>query len=178
MIVLYLLICGTILLILFSNIRISIYNIENTNYIRVKFLIFTLYINDDRIINIIRSFGIGDNANIRKTYKNYKNISPLAKSIMQKIIVNEAFILKFVSSYTQTYKMITLYVLSSYFKSYLTSNMRKLENYKYDLVYSKTRDDIDFSFKFKISIINVVFSVLTNLECVFKNKKRSLVNGS
>lgn len=177
MIILYVLIIAISLLILLSSIRISIYNIDEINYIRVKLLIFALYLENSRFIDIIRNFSITD-TNFREQYKKFKKISPVATKIIEKTVVLNASINKYVYKYDQTYQIVTLYILSSYFKSYLISNMKIVKEYNCQIKYSEFRNDIDFNFDLKISIIDLILSVCSGLAVVLKNKNRRLVNGS
>lgn len=165
------------LLIILSSIRISIYNIDDINYVKVKFLIFTLYLENNRIIDIIKNFSITD-TNFREQYKKLKNMGPLATEIIGKTVAENVAINKYFYKYDQTYQIVTLYILSSYFKSYIVSNMKLLKKYNYHINYSEFRNDIDFKIDLKISIIDLVFAVGSGLLKVLKNKNRSLVNGS
>lgn len=177
MIILYVLIIAITLLILLSSLRFNIYNEEETNYIRIKFLMFTLYIKNDRLINIIRNFNL-DNTNLKEQINNYKKISPVLKKIIRKIVVTNISINKYIYKYDQTYQIITLFIVSSYFKSYITNNLKLLKEYNYHIKYSEYRNDFDFNIDLKISIIDLILSVCSGFFVGFKNKNRSLVNGS
>lgn len=165
------------LLITLSSIRINIYNIDDINYIKVKFLIFTLYLENNRIIDIIRNFSITD-TNFKEQYKKLKKMGPFATEIIGKTVVENVSINKYFYKYDKTYQIVTLYILSSYFKSYIVSNMKLLKEYNYNIKYSEFRNDLDFNFDLKISIIDLVFAVCSGLVTIIKNKNRSLVNGS
>lgn len=176
-IILYVLLLASSLLILLSSIRINIYNLDKTNYIMIKFLIFTLYLENNRIIDIIRSFDI-KNKNFKDQLNKIKKLNPIAKKVLGKMVFSNVYINKYVYKFNQTYEVITLYILSSYLKSYIVSNAKLLNHYNYKIMYGKDRNDFDFTFDLKISIIDLILAVIVGFYDIFKNKNRRFANGS
>jgi len=174
-IILYIIILGIVLLFLFSYINAEIYNHGSLNYIRVNFLIFKLHISDNKIKNIIKKFGFSGHAKLKEDMAKFKSRRPILKDIIDKTIVNEITIYKFVNNYNKTYEIITLYALSSYLKAYLVGNTKRVEKYKYNLFKSNGRTDFDFTLRFQVSIIDILISLGKN---VLKKRKREMTDGS
>ena len=175
MIVLYFFVITLFVYILLSNIKISLYNIEKTNYINVKILFFTTYIVNDSLLESIKDFSLNKNSKFQQRFAKYKKHASLFKDVIRKTVVKKAQITKFVDNYNETYQTITLYLFSSYLKTYLYSHCKEVANYNYDLQFNDNRNDLDFSIVLQISIIDLIMAVIKSF--VFK-KKRSLVNGS
>ena len=144
---------------------------------QIKLLIFTLYLENNRIIDIIRNFNLS-NTNLKQQINNYKKMSTFMGKIIGKTVITNASINKYIYKYDQTYQIVTLYILSSYFKSYISNNTKLLKKYNCQIIYSDARNDIDFNFDLKISIIDLILAVCSGLFVIVKNKNRRFVNGS
>ena len=53
-----------------------------------------------------------------------------------------------------------------------------LKNYSYDVLYSKERTDMDFSFNCDITIFSVFYVLVKNIKMLFKYIKRRIIHGS
>lgn len=171
----YFLIIAFVLYILLSNIKVALYNVEKTNYIKVNILLFTMYIVNDSLLESVKDFSLNKNSKFQQQFSKYKKHTSLFKDVFKKTIVKKAEIIKFVDDYNKTYQTITLYLLSSYLKTYLFNSCKEIQYYNYELKFKKNRNDLDFSIVLQISIIDLILAVIKSK---FLKKKRSLVNGS
>ena len=147
-VILLVLIIITIILfiLLISELQINIHNIKNINYVRVKLLIFTMDLDYTRFMKTLKRLGFKNDIDLKEQINTYKTINPLMKDIAKKTIIETALFYKFFDEYSQTYKIITYYLFSSYLNSFLKSRCKKVKNYKYEVLYSNRREDLDFTF--------------------------------
>lgn len=160
------------LFILFSKIKISILNKEAKNFVKVKFNFITLNLDYNRFIKTIKKINLINDIGLKEQIQNYSNFNPLIKDIMKQVVIDEAYFYKFFNEYSQTYEVITYYLLSSYFNCFMEFNFKKIKKYLYMVLHSNDRDDIDFIFKANIRMIYLITSFIKNIKVLFKNKKR------
>ena len=175
---LVLIISTIIILILLSQLKLSVHNIKNINYVRVKLLIFTIDLDYTRFMKTLKRLGFENDIDLKEKINIYKTMNPIFKDIVSQTVVEKALFYKFFNEYSETYKIITYYLFSAYLNGMLEANCKKLQNYKYEVLYSKERNDIDFTFVCKISIYKIFYAVIKNLKMLFKYLKRRTVNGS
>lgn len=180
MIILFIWITITIIIFisLAAQIKLSIYNIEKNSYVKVNFLMFTMHLNYERFMQTIKKLGIKNNIDYKTQINFYINMNPLLKELVKKTVVEKAKFYKFFDEYSEMYKVVTFYLLSAYLNSFLENNCKKNKDFKYEVVYSKEREDLDFSFVCKISVFNILFSFIKNIKPLFKYIKRRAIHGS
>ena len=93
-------------------------------------------------------------------------------------VIEKANFYKFFDEYSETYKVITFYLLSSYLNGYLEFNFKKIKDYSYEVVYSKERTDMDFRFNCGITVYSVFYVFVKNIKMLFKYFKRRIIRGS
>lgn len=179
-VILLVLIIVTIILfiLLISQIQINIHNIENINFVRVKLLIFKMDLDYTRFMNRLKRLGIENDIDLKEQRMLIKTINPIMKDLAKQIVITNATFYKFFDEYSKTYKIITYYLLSSYLNSLLEFNFKKLKNYKYEVLYSNNREDLDFNFICKIRIYNIFYALIKNIKVLLNYFKRRTVNGS
>ena len=167
-----------IILLLFSFIKLSVHNIKSNNYVKVKFMIFTMYLDYERFMRTLKKLGIQKDITLKKQLSFYLAINPLFRDLVNKTVIEKAKFYKFFDEFNQTYEIITFYLLSSYLNSFLEFNCKKTKEYHSEILYSNNRRDLDFSFVCKISIFNLIYIFIKNIKMLFKYFKRRLVHGS
>ena len=167
-----------ILIILQSQLKLSVHNIKNINYVRVKLLIFTIDLDYTRFMKTLKRLGLENDIDLKKQINIITTINPIMKDIVKHTVIEKALFYKFFNEYSKTYKIITYYLFSSYLNSLLEFNCKKLKNYKYEVLYSKERVDIDFSFVCGIRIYNIFYALIKNIKVLINYLKRRTVNGS
>lgn len=168
----------SLILLLLSKIQFSVLNKENTNYVKLKFPFFTLYLDYERFMKSLKRISIKKDIGIKQQFNLYKSYNPLIKDILKHVVIDKANFYKFFNEYSQTYEIITYYLFSSYFNSFCNFNFKKIKDYSYDVIYSKERKDLDFVFKCKVRIYYLVFSFIKNIKVLFQKKKRRSFYGS
>ena len=163
---------------LISQIQINIHNIKNINYVRVNFLVFKLDLNYTKIMKTLKRLSFENDMDLKEQRMLIKTINPIMKDLAKQTVIEEASFYKFFDEYSETYKIITYYLLSSYLNSILEFNFKKLKHYNYEVLYSKNKLDLDFNFVCGIRIYNICFAVIKNIKTLFKFFKRRMVNGS
>lgn len=166
------------IILLLSQIRLSVHNIKNVNYVKVKFMIFTMYLDYERFIRTLKKLGIRKDITLKKQLEFYLAMNPIFKDIVNQTVIEKAKFYKFFDEYSQTYKVVTFYLLSSYLNSFLEFNCKKTKNFQSEIIYSNDREDLDFSFICKISILNLIYVFGKNIKVLFKYFKRRFVHGS
>ena len=167
-----------ILIILQSQLKLSVHNIKNINDVRVKLLIFTIDLDYTRFMKTLKRLGLENDIDLKKQINIITTINPIMKDIVKHTVIEKALFYKFFNEYSKTYKIITYYLFSSYLNSLLEFNCKKLKNYKYEVLYSKERVDIDFSFVCGIRIYNIFYALIKNIKVLINYLKRRTVNGS
>lgn len=180
MIILLILFIITIILILLlqSQLKLSVHNIENINYVKVTILFFTIDLDYTRFMKTIKRLGLENDIDLREQINIYKTINPIFRDIAKQTVIENANFYKFFDEYSNTYKVITFYLLSSYLNSFLEFNCKKLKNYSYDILYSNERIDMDFRFICGIRIYSIFYAIIKNIKTLFKYFKRRIVHGS
>ena len=119
MIILFIWITITIaLLILLSKIKISILNKESTNYVKLKFYFITLNLDYNRFIKTIKRLSLKNDVGLKEQIQNYYDFNPMIKDILKQVVIDKAHFYKFFNEFSQTYEVITFYLLSSYLNSF------------------------------------------------------------
>ena len=166
------------LIILQSQLKISVHNIKNINYVRVKLLIFTIDLDYMRFMKTLKRLGFENDIDLKVQINIIKTMNPIVKDIVKQTVIEKALFYKFFNEYSKTYKIITYYLFSSYLNSLLEFNFKMLKSYKYEVLYSNERVDVDFSFVCGIRIYNIFYAVIKNIRVLIKYFKRRTVNGS
>ena len=166
------------LIILQSQLKISVHNIKNINYVRVKLLIFTIDLDYMRFMKTLKRLGFENDIDLKEQINIIKTMNPIVKDIVKQTVIEKALFYKFFNEYSKTYKIITYYLFSSYLNSLLEFNFKMLKSYKYEVLYSNERVDVDFSFVCGIRIYNIFYAVIKNIRVLIKYFKRRTVNGS
>ena len=177
MVILYYLII-IISLIFISYIKISIQNIDSQNYVKINCLIFTTYLDYDKVVNRLKKIRITKDTNIKDQLKKITNANPIISDLVSQTIVKKSIIKSFVNTNKEIYKITTFYVLTSYFDSFIKSKCKKVLNTSYEVVDSKNRSDYDFSFIIEIRVITVLFILVKNINHLFKIFNRRIAHGS
>lgn len=174
MIILFLwIIIGIIIILsLISQLQLRVYNIEQVNYVKVKYLMFTVDLDYERFIKTLKRFGVTNNLDLKSQLSLYQTLNPIFKDMVKQTVVDKAKFYKYIDDGKQTYKIITFYLLSSYLNSFLEFNCKKLKNYSYDVLYSGERGDLDFSFICHIRLFSMFFVLIKNLKILFKQFTR------
>ena len=167
-----------IIIISFSEISFIIYNIETTNYVKIKTLLFTIELNYEQFLASVKNIGINNDLSAFQVIKLLKNTNPFIKDIMNITTVKKAIIHKYFDEYSETYGMITFYLLSSYFNSFLSSNFKNIDLFNSQVLYSRERKDFDFSLVLKITIFHTLIVMLKNIKILTKYIKRRNAYGS
>ena len=175
---LVLIIFTLVIVILLSQLKLSVHNIKNINYVRVKLLIFTIDLDYTRFMETLKRLGFENDIDLKEKINIYKTMNPIFKDIVNQTVIEKALFYKFFSEYSETYKIITYYLFSAYLNGVLEANCKKINNYKYEVLYSTKRNDIDFSFVCRISIYKIFYAIIKNLKILFKYFDRRRVNGS
>ena len=180
MIILFIWIIIAIIIILFllSQLKLSVHNIENINYVKVNFLIFTVDLNYSRFMKTLKRLGVRNDFDFRNQINLYITLNPLFRDIAKQTVIQRANFYKFFDEYNQTYRIITFYLLSSYLNGFLEFNCKKLKNYSYKVLYSDSREDMDFSFICNIRLCRIFYVLLKNFKMLFKYYKRRKIHGS
>ena len=170
----------TIILILFlkSQLKLSVYNIKNTNYVKVNFLVFTIDLDYSKFITTIKRLSIESDITLKEQIQLVKTINPIFKDMAKHTVIEKAKFYKFFDEYSETYKVITFYLLSSYLNGFLEFNFKELKEYSYEVLYSKKRTDMDFRFNCYITVYSVFYVLIKNLKMLFKYFKRRIIHGS
>lgn len=174
----YLILIITTILFLLLNIKISIQNIKNNNFVKIKLFIFTLHLDYKKVIKKLKRINIKNDIDLKEQIQRVFTLSPLFKDITSQIVVKRAKFNKFFDDYNQIYEITTAYLLSSYFNSFLNFNCKKVTGYKYTSCITDNRSDLDFSFVCKIKILNILLTFVKNTKTVFKYIKRRKTHGS
>lgn len=161
-----------------SQLKLSVHNIKNINYVRVKLLIFTMDLDYTRFMKTLKKLGLENDIDLKEQIKIYKTINPIFKDIVKQTVIEKANFYKFFDEYSETYKIITYYLFSSYLNGFLEFNFKKLKDYSYEVLYSTKRDDIDFKFICRIRIYSIFYILIKNIKILFKYFKRRTVHGS
>ena len=167
-----------ILVILQSQVKISVHNIKDINYVRVKILIFTIDLDYTRFMKTLKRLGIESDLGYKEQINIIKTMNPIIRDIVKQTVIEKALFYKFFDEYSKTYKIITYYLFSSYLNSILEFNCKKLKDYKYEVLYSNKRSDMDFTFICGIKISSIFYAVIKNIKVVLNYFKRRTVNGS
>ena len=180
MIILLIFLIITIILILLlqSQLKLSVHNIENINYVKVNFLVFTIDLDYTRFIKTIKRLGLESDLDLKEQIKIYQTINPIFKEIVKQTVIENANFYKFFDEYSDTYKVITFYLLSSYLNSFLEFNCKKLKDYSSQILYSNERTDMDFRFVCGIRVYSIFYAIIKNIKMLFKYFKRRTVHGS
>ena len=156
--------------------KLSVHNIKDINYVKVRFLMFTADLDYNRFMKTLRR--LGAESDLKKQMHLYHSLNPLFKDIAKQTVIEKANFYKFFDEYSQTYKIITFYLLSSYLNSFLEFNCKKLKDYRYEVIYSNEREDMDFSFICNIRIGSIFYVLFKNFKMIFKYYKRRKIHGS
>ena len=97
---------------------------------------------------------------------------------MQVTTVKKIVIHKYFDEYSETYQMITFYLLSSYFNSFLHSSFKSIDFFNSKILYSNERKDLDFSFVLNINLMKSFLVMLRNIKVLIKYFKRRNAYGS
>lgn len=180
MVILFIWIIVTIILIIImlSQLKLSVHNKEDINYVKVSFLMFTANLDYNRFMKTVRRLGVQNDFGFKDQIHLYQTLNPLFKDIAKQTVIEKANFYKFFDEYSQTYKVITFYLLSSYLNSFFEFNCKRLKDYSYTVVYSNEREDLDFSFICNIRLINIFYVMLKNLKILFKYYKGRKIHGS
>ena len=165
-------------ILLISELQINIHNIKNINYVKVKLLIFKMDLDYSQFMKTLKRLGFENDIDLKEQRMLIKTINPIMKDLAKQTVITNLTLYKFFDEYSKTYKVITYYLLSSYLNSLLEFNFKKLKKYNYEVLYSKTREDIDFNLICNIRIYNIFYAVIKNIKVVFNYFKRRIVNGS
>lgn len=173
MIILFIWITITIILILIllSQLKLSVHNVEYINYVRINFLMFTVDLDYSRFMKTLKRFSVSNNLDLKSQLSLYKALNPVFMDMAKQTTIEKAKFYKFFDEYNRTYEIITSYLLSSYLNSFLQFNCKKLKNYSYDVLYSDTRADMDFTFICNIRLFSIFFILMKNIKILFKLKK-------
>jgi hypothetical protein len=169
-----------IILFLFSQVKLSVHNIKDINYVKLRFFMFTVDLDYSRFMKTLKKFSVKNNYDLQEQIKLYITLNPLFKDIAKQTVIKRANFYKYFIDYDQTYEIITYYLLSSYLNSALNFNCKRLKNYSYDVVFSNKRVDMDFDFVCNITIGNLSYALLKNIKMLFKyiKNKGDKKNGS
>ncbi len=167
-----------LILLLQTQLKLSVHNIKNINYVRVKLLVFTIDLDYTRFMKTIKRLGIENNIDLKEQIKLFKTMNPIFKDIAKQTVIENANFYKFFDEYSETYKVITFYLLSSYLNGFLEFNCKKLKDYSYEVLYSKNRQDMDFRFNCRIRLYSIFYAFIKNLKMLFKYFKRRIIHGS
>ncbi len=139
---------------------------------------FTVELDYSRFMNTLRRLGVQNGFDFKDKLQLYLTLNPLFKDIANQTVIQRANFYKFFDEVNQEYKIITYYLLSSYFNSFLINNCKKLKNYNYDVIYSNKREDMDFTFICNIRLFSAFYVLLKNFKMLFKYYKRRKLYGS
>ena len=180
MVILFIWIIVTIILIIImlSQLKLSVHNKEDINYVKVSFLMFTADLDYNRFMKTVRRLGVQNDFGFKDQIHLYQTLNPLFKDIAKQTVIEKANFYKFFDEYSQTYKVITFYLLSSYLNGFLEFNFKELKDYSYEVLYSKKRTDMDFRFNCYITFYSVFYVFIKNLKMLFKYFKRRIIHGS
>ena len=142
------------------------------------FFVFTVDLDYTRLINTIKRLSIENDIDLKEQIQLFKTINPIFKDMAKHTVIEKANFYKFFDEYSETYKVITFYLLSSYLNGYLEFNFKKLKDYSYEVVYSKERTDMDFRFNCGITVYSVFYVFVKNIKMLFKYFKRRIIRGS
>ena len=101
-----------IILSLISQLQLRIYNIEQVNYVKVKYLMFTVDFDYERFIKTLKRFGVTNNLDLKSQLSLYQTLNPIFKDMVKQTVVDKAKFYKYIDDCKQTYKIITFYLLS------------------------------------------------------------------
>ena len=180
MIILLIFFIITIILILFlkSQLKLSVYNIKNINYVKINFFVFTVDLDYTRFINTIKRLSIENDIDLKEQIRLFKTMNPIFKDIVKHTVIEKANFYKFFDEYSEIYQVITFYLLSSYLNGYLEFNFKELKDYSYEVLYSKNRKDMDFKFNCGITVFSIFYVFVKNSKMLFKYFKRRIIHGS
>ena len=156
-----------LIIIMLSQLKLSVHNKEDINYVKVSFLMFTADLDYNRFMKTVRRLGVQNDFGFKEQIHLYQTLNPLFKDIAKQTVIEKANFYKFFDEYSQTYKVITF-----------EFNCKRLKDYSYTVVYSNERKDLDFSFICNIRLINIFYVMLKNLKILFKYYKGRKIHGS
>ena len=161
-----------------SQLKLSVHNKEDINYVKVSFLMFTADLDYNRFMKTVRRLGVQNDFGFKDQIHLYQTLNPIFKEIVKQTVIENANFYKFFDEYSDTYKVITFYLLSSYLNSFLEFNCKKLKDYSSQILYSNERTDMDFRFVCGIRVYSIFYAIIKNIKMLFKYFKRRTVHGS